>query len=85
MSINGKISKTETDKIEWWGLDGFICAFYVIEAIFIGYCFTHDVDIVIGKIIPYFVSIVTTLIFLKYIFQVLSFSFSASGRRRKGE
>ncbi|GHT00823.1 hypothetical protein AGMMS50276_27600 [Synergistales bacterium] len=80
MSEEVKTAKREDDKIEWFGMDGFLCAFYVIEAIVMGYCFINNVDVVIGKVVPYLVTIVTTLIFLKYLFEVFSFA-GSQGKR----
>jgi hypothetical protein len=77
MAENNASSENESYRIEWFGVDGALCLTYVIEAVFIGYCMINDVDIVIGKIVPYGVAIVSTLIFLKYISQVFRFSKSA--------
>jgi hypothetical protein len=62
------------DRIEWFGIDGLLCALYVIEACFIGYCIIHNVDAVVGRFVPYSVSAVTALVFLKYLYEVFTFS-----------
>ena len=74
MSVNKEQDQKDDQKIEWFGIDGALCLTFVIEAIIIGYCMIHDVDLVIGKIVPYGVTLVTFLIFMKYVTQVLSFS-----------
>lgn len=73
---NNQQDKTPRDdlRIEWFGIDGLLCLLYVIEAIVFAYAMINDVDIIIGKIVPYGVAIVTTLVFIKYLYQVISFS-----------
>lgn len=66
--------KKETDKIEWFGIDGALCLLYVIEAIGIGACVIGNMEGFVGKFVPYFVALVTTAIFIKYISEVFSFS-----------
>ena len=79
MSENKNTSNDDL-KISWFGIDGFLCLCFVLESIFIGYCMIHDVDIVLGKVLPYSATIITLWIFLKYISQVISFS---KGTRKK--
>lgn len=67
----------EDMRIEWFGLDGALCLCFVFESVFFGYCMIHNVDFVIGKVLPYGAALVTLWIFLKYITQVLSFSHGA--------
>jgi hypothetical protein len=74
MSINKEQDREEAYSVEWFGTDGALCLAFVVEAFFIGYCMINNVDIVIGTIVPYGVTIVTFLIFLRYIGQVISFS-----------
>lgn len=64
----------ESGKIEWLGMDGFLILLYPIIAFIIGYSLINNVDFIVGKVVPYTVTIVTTLIFIKYIGQVLHFS-----------
>jgi hypothetical protein len=80
MSNETNAAKNAEDRIEWFGVDGLLCAIYVIEACFIGYCIIHNVDIVVGRVVPYAVSLVTTLVFLKYLSEVFSF---ARGREKR--
>ncbi|MDR3353509.1 MAG: hypothetical protein LBO21_00565 [Synergistaceae bacterium] len=80
MSNETKAANNAEDRIEWFGIDGLLCAIYVIEAFFIGYCIIHNVDIVVGRIVPYAVSLVTALVFLKYLREVFSFSRSKEKR-----
>ena len=61
-------------KISWIGIDGALCLCFALEAVFIGYCMMHNVDIVLGRLLPYSAMLVTAWVFLKYIFQVISFS-----------
>jgi hypothetical protein len=74
MSSKTKATRADEDRIEWFGIDGLLCAIYVIEACFIGYCIIHNADFVVGRFVPYSVSLVTTLIFLKYLYEVFSFA-----------
>ena len=69
-----KRSEIDENKIEWLGLDGLLVMLFPIMSFIIGYCLINNVDIIIGKIIPYIVTGSTTLIFLKYITQVIHFS-----------
>ena len=62
------------EKIQWSGLDGFLVLLYFVEALVFGYCLLYDVDFMIGTVAPYFTLGVTTMIFLKYILEVFSFS-----------
>lgn len=62
------------EKIQWFGLDGFLVGLYFVEALVFGYCLLYDVDFMIGTVAPYFTLGVTTMIFLKYILEVFSFS-----------
>ena len=83
MSVNKEQDKKDDQKIEWFGIDGALCLTFVIEAIFIGYCMINNVDLVIGKIVPYGVTLVTFLIFLKYVTQVISFSMGVNKKDGK--
>ena len=67
-------------KISWLGIDGLLCVCFVLESIFIGYCMIHNVDFVLGKVLPYAATLITLWIFLKYISQVIAFS---KGTRKK--
>ena len=51
-----------------------LCLLFIFEAVFIGWSMIHDVDIVLGRLLPYSAMLVTAWVFLKYIFQVISFS-----------
>ncbi|SKC76502.1 hypothetical protein [Maledivibacter halophilus] len=68
------MSKNNEDRIKWLGIDGFLVILFPILSTIIGYCIINNVDFVIGKVVPYTVTTVTTLIFIKYIGQVLHFS-----------
>ena len=46
-------------KISWIGIDGALCLCFALEAVFIGYCMMHDVDIVLGRLLPYSAMLVT--------------------------
>lgn len=61
-------------RISWFGMDGMFCLAYIVEAVLIGWSMIHDVDIVLGRLLPYSAMLVTAWVFLKYIFQVISFS-----------
>lgn len=79
MSEEKKNNTANTDekedmKIEWFGIDGLLCLSFVLESCFIGYGMTHDVDIILGRIVPYSAMAITLAIFLKYISQVFIFS-----------
>ncbi len=60
--------------ISWFGLDGALCACFVLESCFIGYCMIHDVDIVLGRLLPYSAMAITAWVFCKYIGQVIHFA-----------
>ena len=75
-NINSTEDKSDL-KISWMGIDGLLCICFVVEAVGIGYSMMNDIDIVLGRLIPYGAMLVTTLIFLKYIGQVISFSIKA--------
>ncbi|MDR3254655.1 MAG: hypothetical protein LBT31_03735 [Synergistaceae bacterium] len=64
----------ERNKIEWMGIDGFLCFLFVFLSAFIGYCLINNVDVVIGKVIPYGIALATTAIFIKYLTEVIGFS-----------
>ena len=74
--------ENEDMRIEWFGIDGALCLCFVFESVFFGYCMIHNVDFVIGRVLPYGAALVTLWIFLKYITQVLSFS---HGARKKAQ
>lgn len=78
MANNGKNNEL---KISWMGIDGALCLCFALEAVFIGYCMIHDVDIVLGRLLPYSAMIVTLWIFLKYVGQVFAFSRAARKKR----
>ena len=61
-------------KVYWFGIDGLLCLCFVLEAIFIGYSMMHNVDWVLGRLLPYSAMLVTALVFFKYIGQVIYFS-----------
>lgn len=77
MANTNNETKNETNdglRISWFGMDGMFCLAYIVEAVLIGWSMIHDVDIVLGRLLPYSAMLVTAWVFLKYIFQVLSFS-----------
>ena len=80
MSNETNAARNDEDRIEWFGIDGLLCLIYVIEACFIGYCMINNVDIVVGHLVPYLVSLVTALVFLKYLYEVFTFS-QGKGKR----
>lgn len=61
-------------KVEWLGVDGLLCLIYLIEAVLFGWAMVNNNDFVIGTLIPYGVAAVTTAVFVKYLYQVISFS-----------
>ena len=75
-NINSTEDKSDL-KISWIGIDGLLCICFVVESVVIGYSMINDVDIVLCRLIPYAAMLVNTLIFLKYIVQVISFSIKA--------
>ncbi|MDY2985318.1 hypothetical protein [Synergistes jonesii] len=80
-------NKTERDlkedlRIEWAGIDGALCLCFIAESIFIGWCMIHDVDIVLGRLLPYGAMLVTLWIFLKYVGQVFAFSKLSKKKRQ---
>ena len=77
MANTNNETKNETNdglKISWFGIDGMLCLLFIFEAVFICWSMIHDVDIVLGRLLPYSAMLVTAWVFLKYIFQVISFS-----------
>lgn len=76
MENNKKINQKDLEdlRVSWIGLDGLLCLCFVFEAIFIGYSMIHDVDWVLGRLLPYSAMLVTAWVFFKYIGQVLYFS-----------
>ena len=64
----------ESLKIEWFGLDGFLCLLYLAEAVLFAWAMITNNDFVIGTLVPYGVAAVTTAVFIKYLYQVISFS-----------
>ncbi len=74
-NANNKNARNLDDlKIYWFGIDGLLCLCFVVEAIFIGYSMMHDVDWVLGRLLPYSAMIITALVFFKYIGQVIYFA-----------
>ncbi|MBM7616148.1 hypothetical protein [Alkaliphilus hydrothermalis] len=67
-------NEVNENKIEWLGMDGFLVILFPIISTIIGYSLINNVDFIVGKVVPYTVTAVTTLIFLKYISEVLHFS-----------
>ena len=65
--------KKET-KVEWLGVDGALCLLYAILACIYGFGIINRVDWIIGWMAPIMAASMTTLIFLRYLFQVFQFS-----------
>lgn len=61
-------------KVEWLGIDGALVLLFIALAFFLGFCVINNVDIVIGIILPYGVTIATTGIFIRYFWEVVAFS-----------
>lgn len=70
-------------KVEWLGIDGALCLIFALVAIGIGYCLIHNVDIVIGTIVPWGVTLVTGAIFVKYLSEVLFFARGTKGDKKQ--
>ena len=79
--MSNKPEKKEANKIEWIGMDGFLCLLFVVLSAFIGFCLINNVEVVIGYVVPIGVAVVTLLVFLKYITEV--FTFSKKGKKGK--
>ncbi len=75
---NQNSAPVENTKISWMGIDGFLVILFIVLAVFIGFCVIHNVDLVIGILLPYGVTLATLLIFIRYFAEVFSFS-----RRKK--
>ena len=67
-------NRNEDLRIEWFGVDGLLCLIYVIEAVLFAWAMINNNDFIIGVLIPYGVAAVTTAVFVKYFYQVISFS-----------
>ena len=57
-------------RISWFGMDGMLCLLYSIEVVTIGWSIVHNVDFVLGRLVPYGTILLSSLVFLKYIYQV---------------
>ncbi len=71
---NKNTPQKDSEKIQWFGIDGLLIVLYFIEAIVIGWALINNVDAIVGYAVPYTVAIVTTVIFLKYLSEVFLFS-----------
>ncbi|MFR5880523.1 hypothetical protein [Cloacibacillus evryensis] len=73
---NSEVKNKESDelKIAWFGIDGMLCVLYVIEVLIIGGAIIYNVDFVLGRVVPYSAMLFAGAVFLRYIFQVFSFS-----------
>ena len=60
-------------KVEWLGYDGAMCLLYAVLALLIGYGMLARVDWIIGAFVPAFCALVTTGIFVRYLFEVFTF------------
>lgn len=83
LTIDGKFTVGSEEysrelKVEWFGYDGAMCLLYAGLAVFIGYGMINRVDWIIGGFVPAFCAIATTGIFLRYLFEVFSFSKKAA-------
>ena len=67
-------AKKESLKIDWFGVDGLLCLLYIIEAVVFAWAMIHNNDFIVGVLVPYGVAAVTTAVFIKYLYQVISFS-----------
>lgn len=65
--------KIEEIKVEWFGVDGLLILLYAILAAIYAIGILNRVDWVIGIMAPAAASIMTTLIFLRYLFEVFTF------------
>lgn len=66
--------KNDETKVEWFGIDGLLCLVYLIEAVVFAWAMINNNDFIIGVLVPYGVAAVTTVVFVKYLYQVFSFS-----------
>ncbi|MGG7163013.1 hypothetical protein [Clostridium ihumii] len=65
------VSKVKKDlEIKWIGIDGFLVLLYFLITAFIFYGIATKNDFIIGKLIPYGVMFVVTIIFCDYLKQV---------------
>lgn len=70
---NDLVKKGEVDKIEWKGIDGLlICSFFIVSLI-IWISIINKIDIIIGYIIPAFLAVVVTVIFVAYLKEIYKF------------
>ncbi|WP_040327584.1 hypothetical protein [Clostridium ihumii] len=65
------VSKVKKDlEIKWIGIDGFLVLLYFFITAFIFYGIATKNDFIIGKLIPYGVMFVVTIIFCDYLKQI---------------
>ena len=65
------VSKVKKDlEIKWIGIDGFLVLLYFLITAFIFYGIATKNDFIIGKLIPYGVMFVVTIIFCDYLKQI---------------
>ncbi|WP_042273462.1 hypothetical protein [[Clostridium] dakarense] len=61
-------------KIQWLGLDGFLVILFPIVVFIIWYAVQHQIDFIIGKVVPYGTILVVIAILFKYFKEVMQFS-----------
>jgi len=64
---------TETEKVEWLGMDGLLVLLYVVLAIVYSVGIIKRIDFIVGIMAPATAVIITASVFLRYCFEVFGF------------
>ena len=76
MTSTGPVSQEEYKKeirVEWFGIDGALCLVYAVLACFYSFGIINRIDWVIGWAAPIVAGGTTTVIFLRYLYEVFTF------------
>lgn len=70
--------KIEIEKVQWLGMDGLLVGIYAILACIYGFGITHRIDFIVGIMAPATAIIITVSVFIRYCFEVFTFSKKAN-------
>lgn len=76
MTSSGPVSKEEYKReisVEWFGIDGALCLVYAVLACFYSFGIINRIDWIVGWAAPIVAGGTTTVIFLRYLYEVFTF------------
>ena len=80
--INQKPEEPEVERVQWFGMDGLLCLLYAVLGCIYSYGIINRIDWIVGIMAPGTAVLITVSVFLRYCFEVGSFTKKANKNKK---